>query len=94
MNVGCEMSILLTAIDVAFQVYTWILIVRIILSWVRHNPYQPVIRFIYEVTEPYLALFRRFIPPVGALDLSPIVAFFSLQILRWLVFQALAIILF
>ncbi|MCL5290426.1 MAG: YggT family protein, partial [Firmicutes bacterium] len=50
------MGILLTAIDVAFQVYTWILIVRIILSWVRHNPYQPVIRFIYEVTEPYLAL--------------------------------------
>lgn len=86
------MGILITAIDVAFQVYTWILIVRIILSWVRHNPYQPVIRFIYEVTEPYLALFRRFIPPAGPLDLSPIVAFFSLQILRWLIFQVLYLI--
>jgi len=86
------MGILFTAIDVAFQVYTWILIVRIILSWVRHNPHQPVIRFIYEVTEPYLGLFRRFIPPIGAMDLSPIVAFFSLGILHWLVFQFLRLI--
>jgi len=86
------MGILFTAIDVAFQVYTWILIVRIILSWVRHNPHQPVIRFIYEVTEPYLGLFRRFIPPIGAMDLSPIVAFFSLGILHWLVIQFLRLI--
>jgi len=72
-------------IGVAFTVYSWILIARIILSWVRHNPYQPVIRFVYEVTEPYLALFRRFIPPIGAMDLSPIVAFFFLGVMRWLI---------
>jgi YggT family protein len=76
-------------IGVAFTVYSWILIARIILSWVRHNPHQPVIRFVYEITEPYLALFRRFIPPIGAMDLSPIVAFFSLGVMRWLIQEIL-----
>lgn len=75
------MGILITAVNVAFQVYMYLLIIRILLSWVRHNPYQPLIRFIYEVTEPYLGIFRRFIPPFGAMDFSPIVAFFVWQIL-------------
>jgi YggT family protein len=83
------MGIIITAVDVAFQVYTWLLIIRILLSWVRHNPYQPVIRFIYEVTEPFLGLFRRIIPPIGPLDLSPIVAFFVLQLIRQLVYNIL-----
>lgn len=75
------MGIIITAVNVAFQVYMYLLIIRILLSWVRHNPYQPVIRFIYEVTEPYLSIFRRFIPPFGVVDFSPIVAFFVWQIL-------------
>jgi len=79
------MGIIRTAIDVAFQVYTWLLIIRILLSWIRHNPYQPIIRFIYEVTEPYLGLFRRIVPPFGPMDLSPIVAFFVLQLIRQIV---------
>lgn len=86
-------NILYTVIEVAFQVYTWLLIIRILLSWIRHNPYQPVIRFIYEVTEPYLGLFRRIVPPMGPVDLSPIVAFFVLQLLRQLVFSVLRYIL-
>lgn len=72
-------SIVLTAVSVAFQVYTWLLIVRVFLSWIRHNPYNPVIRFIYEITEPYLSVFRRIIPPLGAVDLSPIAAILVLD---------------
>ena len=75
------MRIIITVVNVAFQVYMYLLIIRILLSWVRHNPYQPLIRFIYEVTEPYLGFFKRFIPPFGAVDFSPIVAFFAWQIL-------------
>lgn len=77
---------IITLIDIAFQVYSWLLIIRIILSWVRHNPYQPIIKFIYEVTEPYLGLFRRIVPPMGMIDFSPIVALFVLQLIRQLVF--------
>jgi len=87
------MGIIITAIDVAFQVYTWLLIIRILLSWIRHNPYQPIIRFIYEVTEPYLGLFRRIVPPFGPMDLSPIVAFFVLQLIRQIVYSVLRFIL-
>lgn len=70
---------IIRAVDVAFYVYSTILIIRILLSWIRHNPYQPVIRFIYEVTDPYLRLFRRIIPPYGQIDFSPLIAFFVLD---------------
>ncbi len=79
----------ITVINVAFQVYTWLIIIRIILSWIRVNPYQPVVRFIYESTEPVLGFFRRIIPPVGMFDFSPIVAFFALELLRRLLVNLL-----
>lgn len=76
-------------VNIAFQVYIWLIFARIILSWVKHNPYQPVIRFIYETTEPVLGFFRRIIPPIGAIDISPIAAFFALELLNRLVIQLL-----
>ena len=87
------MNIIVNAVNVAFEVYKFILIARIILSFIRHNPHNPVIKFIYELSEPYLGIFRRFIPPVGMLDLSPLVAFFALSIIQyWLVLPILRII--
>ena len=65
-------------------VYTLILFVYILLSWVR-MPYSPwlnrIQRFLYDVSEPYLRLFRRVLPAMGPLDLSPMVAIFALWIL-------------
>jgi len=76
------MNQLIGIINLAFQVYTWILFIRILLSWIRHNPYHPIIRFIYEITEPLLLLFRRIIPPIGMIDISPIAAFFAIELVR------------
>ncbi len=76
-------------VNIIFQVYIWLIFARIILSWVRHNPYQPVIRFIYEVTEPVLGFFRKVIPPIGVIDISPIAAFFALELLNRLIIQLL-----
>lgn len=76
-------------VNVLFQVYYWLIFIRIILSFIRHNPYQPLIRFIYEVTEPWLRIFRRFVPPVGMIDFSPVIAFFALELLRQLVMALL-----
>lgn len=78
---------LITLIDIAFEVYMALMVARILLSWVRHNPYQPVIRFIYEITEPVLGFFRRIIPPVGMMDLSPIAAFLALGLVRSLIIK-------
>lgn len=86
-------SFIMTAVNVAFRVYTVILLVRIVLSWIPHNPYLPVFRFIYEVTEPYLRIFRRIVPPYGAMDFSPIVAFIALQIIEWIVNEVLYLLL-
>ncbi|MFZ5648425.1 MAG: YggT family protein [Bacillota bacterium] len=79
------MGFVITVIDIAFEVYMALMFARILLSWVRHNPYQPVIRFIYEITEPVLGFFRRVIPPIGVIDISPIAAFFVLGLLKSLI---------
>jgi uncharacterized protein YggT (Ycf19 family) len=70
-----------TFIDVFISVYILLIFGYIITSWVR-LPYQPWLnrfqRFLYDVCEPYLRLFRRILPPMGPLDISPIIAVFSL----------------
>lgn len=77
------MNPIVGVINLAFQVYTWILFIRILLSWIKHDPYHPIIRFIYEITEPLLSIFRRVIPPIGGMiDISPIAAFFVIELVR------------
>ena len=69
-------------------VYTILILAYIIMSWVR-LPYSPwlnrVQRFLYDVCEPYLRLFRRLIPSIGPLDLSPIIGILVLYILNRLI---------
>ena len=80
-------------VDALFIVYLILIFVRILLSWIPRIPYNPtlsaVIGFINDVTNPYLNLFRRFLPPVGgggfALDLSPIIATIVLLLARGIV---------
>jgi YggT family protein len=95
-------SLLLAAVDrgdvadyvnTLMLVYLVLIFIRIIMSWIPRMPYNRVLNgvltFITDVTDPYLNLFRRFIPPLkmgpGALDLSPIVATFVLLILGGIV---------
>ena len=75
-------------VDVFITVYVLLIFAYIITSWIR-LPYQPwlnrVQRFLYDVCEPYLRLFRRVLPPLGPLDLSPVVAIFSLLLIQRLI---------
>jgi YggT family protein len=72
----------------ALSAYWLILIARIILSWVTMTAWSPppamapVIRVIYDLTEPVMGFFRRIIPPIGALDISPIFIFIILSIVQ------------
>ena len=85
-------------VDVMFDVIRWLIIARIILSFIpmftRIDPYHPLIRFVMEITEPLMAPFRRLIPPVGGLDLSPIVLFLVLEFARTLVIRLLYMLLY
>jgi uncharacterized protein YggT (Ycf19 family) len=73
-----------TFIDVFIYVYVLLIFVYILTSWVR-LPYSPWVRrfsdFLRDVCEPYLRLFRRLLPPLGPLDLSPVVAIVVLFVL-------------
>jgi YggT family protein len=74
-------------------VYIVVIFIRILMSWIPRIPYNRwlagFLKFVSDVTDPYLNLFRRFLPPVrigpGALDLSPIVATFTLIIVSSIV---------
>lgn len=71
-----------------FQGLYLLLLVRVLLSWIPHNPYNTIIQFIYSTTEPILRPFQSILPTwkIG-IDLSPLFAFIALGIVRDLLFQ-------
>jgi YggT family protein len=75
-------------VNVFIYVYTLLILAYIVTSWVR-LPYSPwlnrIQRFLYDVCEPYLRLFRRILPTFGPLDLSPVVGVVALVIIGRLV---------
>jgi YggT family protein len=82
-----------TIIDRIFLVYMLMLFARIISSWIPELQGTRVMQFISYCTDPYLNLFRRVIPPLGMLDISPIFAFLAMNIFE-IALKALAVWLF
>lgn len=76
---GSIFTIILTIISL----YKWVIIISALLSWVRPDPYNPIVQMLYRLTEPAYALVRRFIPTVvGGMDLAPIIVIFVLIFLE------------
>jgi YggT family protein len=67
-------SVLITLTNVVIQGFILALLVRALLSWVHVDPYHPLVRFLYNVTEPVLEPIRRILPRTGMFDFSPLVA--------------------
>lgn len=66
-----------------FTVYTILILIRILGSWFPNFQQTTFMRFVAHYTDPYLNIFKKIIPPIGGtLDISPILAFFVLQILQ------------
>ncbi|MDN5325574.1 MAG: YggT family protein [Moorella sp. (in: firmicutes)] len=79
------MQTLAVLVRVAFEVLNWLIIARILISWFPHDPNNPIMRFIYEITEPVLAPFRRIMPRTTLpIDFSPIIAVLVLQLVEHL----------
>jgi YggT family protein len=77
--------LLIRIVDVIFQVYMLMLFVRILASWLPEFQNHRFMQFLAFYTDPYLNFFRRFIPPLGMIDFSPIVAFLCLGVIEQVV---------
>jgi YggT family protein len=76
-------SALAFVVDFALTAYLWIIIIRAVLSWVSPDPYNPIVRFIYRITEPVLRPIRDLLPTYRiGLDLSPMIAILAIYFLR------------
>ncbi len=77
------LNALASLIDFVLSAYMWIIIGRAIISWVNADPYNPIVRFLYEATEPVLMRIRRHVPVVAAgMDFSPMILIVAIMFLR------------
>ena len=69
-------------LNFVLSAYIWIVIARAVITWVNADPYNPVVRFLHQVTDPVLNRIRRFLPAMGGFDLSPMVLIFAIIFLQ------------
>jgi len=77
---------LLQFIAVIINIYIWVVIIAALITWVQPNPYNPIVRFLWNVTEPVYRWIRRYIPTTfGGFDIAPIILILALQFLLILI---------
>ncbi len=81
--------LLLNVINFAFTIFNLLILARVLISWLQLDPYSPIIQFLHNTTEPFLAPVRRRLPPVGMMDLSPLVVLIVAWVLQGLLNQIL-----
>lgn len=81
--VGNMIAVLAKLLYYALNIYMWIIIIRALLSWVNPDPYNPIVQFLYRVTEPVLSFVRRKLP-IGSLgiDFSPMIVILIIWLLQ------------
>ncbi|MFA5879769.1 MAG: YggT family protein [Candidatus Margulisiibacteriota bacterium] len=79
---------LATIVDLIFNILFITLIIRVLISWVPHNPYHPLIQYLYNITDPFLKPFQKIVPPFKfGIDFSPMLAFIALMVIREILFK-------
>ena len=77
-------------LNIVLQLYMWIIIIRALLSWVNPDPYNPIVQFLYSITEPVLYRVRQLIPMSGiGIDFAPIIVLLAIVFLQSFVVQSL-----
>ncbi|MBE2239612.1 MAG: YggT family protein [Caldilineaceae bacterium] len=86
------MNALFEILATLLQIYSYVLLARALMSWIPNlDPYNPIVQFLYQLTEPVLEPVRRLIPPLGGtIDISIIVVFFALMILQQMLYTLAA----
>ena len=67
------------------SLYTWVIVIRALISWVSPDPHNPIVQLLSKLTEPVLKPLRRLVPPsmTGNIDVSPILAILLIQLVRY-----------
>lgn len=79
-----------TFVSLLFNILTLAILARVLLSWFQLSPNNPLIAILNEITEPILGPLRRVVPPLGMIDITPIVAMILLNVLQNAVMWSLA----
>jgi len=88
---GVFLLAVIRILDLAFNIYIFIVIARALISWVSPDPYNPIVRFLHNATDPILYRLRRMLPilQAGAFDFSPIVLLLLLSVAQQLIISFL-----
>jgi YggT family protein len=72
-------------------IYSWIIIIRALISWVNPDPRNPIVAFLRRITDPVLEPVRRFLPPwkTAGLDLSPVIVLIAIEFVRRVILPSL-----
>ena len=77
-------------LSMVINIYIWVVIIAALISWVRPDPYNPIVQILYKLTEPLYAKIRRVIPTIiGGVDLTPILVILALKFIDLFVVQLL-----
>ncbi len=76
-------------LDIALNIYMWIIVIAALISWVNPDPYNPIVRFLYRATEPVLRPIRRMIGLGFGLDVSPVIAILGIIFIRYFIVRSL-----
>ncbi len=76
-------------LDTFLWIYFWIVIARVVVSWVSLDPWHPIVQFLYRATEPILQPVRRYLPITMGLDFSPLIVLMGVHVLRIAVVKSL-----
>lgn len=87
-NILLALAKIIELVDGLLTIYKYMLLANVIISWINADPYNPIVSFIYRVTNPLLRRIRRHMPDTGMLDFSPLVAFAIIYILQIVVFNS------
>ena len=83
------MTTLYRAIDLAFWLLNLAIILRVLFSWIRPGPGNALVRLVYQISEPIMAPLQRYVPSLGGLDITPMVALVLMEMLRRLIVSIL-----
>ena len=75
-------------VDYVLWAYLWIIVIRALISWVNPDPWNPIVRFLAQVTEPVLGPIRRRLPMTG-IDFSPMIVILAIYFLQWFLVRVL-----